>query len=954
MKFIFHILDIYNDAGSEALCSMGQQYMYDEVEGEMNLVFDQLLYMLNRHLYTYYKNLSIFSQEELAFRKLNPFHRFYTRRDEIRLWSKHFSASKNLILRNSSYENIHITHSLELLGRKLNLKKVLNACLEREITRDLEKCFQDLEKGDICGIIRFEGLLNILRWTHNSIINTLTSGGDKSTDIVHANMFDYKYLVNAVNESVSIARGTVSGRISTFVIKELYETLLPNMVYISGKPTDYGDNSKNSCAFVYTTSRGNVLNKYTGQKSSTLYKTYEKIKMRRHSSAGNKHISEDAGSMKDVDKHVDEKSSLGHSDISSHLKFGRSAHSNILEMNYLRCEFFFGEIHARSLIALNNKMLGARKANLMYDTLYKTLSIQMEEKIVPYLKTLLPGIKPVILPSYAMKTEVNYLAVEATVKGFLRFKEVNHKVFKGIQEIGNALIFLKMLDWSFYNIEYEAMEDTVDKTSDFSGFDKKHGSKTSSAKKKKKKKQGSQLDEDEYNPSKFYHAFVSIPNGLNNGKRRRKSSAPTPVDTSYLPDIEYPFLKRGLCYIKKSCSKHLQLEKSELENLPMLFASLLFILCRPNIGDGGVPRDSSIDIQPVDLHEEYGEGLLFGCIAVLHILNLKTKFMQKSYNKHIVNVNLSDQACMIREKERTENRRSSIGKVDKETENEIKAYLEVAKEVEELISMYSKFLDSKFGNFNASQIETEAPLGNLTPKNNNRRVNFPSAEKAPSEPRRPSASAEEMGILKEPIREAYTINNPEPSPTKVSSTITADDASHIEESGLLNNKVAANSLSTSDDGDNNEGAPMNVIGEESLGEAKNVPRAKADKSGDAENALDAVCMVYVLYDYVAQNDDELNLTEGKFVKVTELGTNEDMEWWNGYLSHDPSKFGTFPKNYVSLMLEFKGTKYLISTDTNEVYNMHDIEDCLGVFDDSTYTLTDLDGIEKDWSAATLL
>ena len=182
------------------------------------------------------------------------------------------------MLRNSSYENIHTTRNLELLGRKLNLKKVLNACLEREITRDLEKCFQDLERGDICGIIRFEGLLNIVKWTHNAITKTLTSGVDKDADKIHANMLDYKHLVNAVNESVSISRGSVSGRISTFVIKELYKTLLPNMVYISGKPTDYGDNSKNICAFVYTTSHGNALNKYTGQKSSKLHRTYEKIK----------------------------------------------------------------------------------------------------------------------------------------------------------------------------------------------------------------------------------------------------------------------------------------------------------------------------------------------------------------------------------------------------------------------------------------------------------------------------------------------------------------------------------------------------------------------------------------------------------------------------------------------------------------------------------------------------
>ena len=32
--------------------------------------------------------------------------------------------------------------------------------------------------------------------------------------------------------------------------------------------------------------------------------------------------------------------------------------------------------------------------------------------------------------------------------------------------------------------------------------------------------------------------------------------------------------------------------------------------------------------------------------------------------------------------------------------------------------MYSEFLDSKFENFNASEVETEAQLGNLTPKSN--------------------------------------------------------------------------------------------------------------------------------------------------------------------------------------------------------------------------------------------
>ena len=123
---------------------------------------------------------------------------------------------------------------------------------------------------------------------------------------------------------------------------------------------------------------------------------------------------------------------------------------------------------------------------------------------------------------------------------------------------------------------------------------------------------------------------------------------------------------------------------------------------------------------------------------------------------------------------------------------------------------------------------------------------------------------------------------------------------------------------------------------------------------EEEDGLDAVCMVYVLYDYEAENDDELNLTEGSFVMVTELGSAEDADWWRGFLKDNTSKYGTFPKNYVSLMLQYENNKYLISTDTNEVYKMDDMEECLGVFDDATYFLTDINGEEQDWTSAVLL
>ena len=133
-------------------------------------------------------------------------------------------------------------------------------------------------------------------------------------------------------------------------------------------------------------------------------------------------------------------------------------------------------------------------------------------------------------------------------------------------------------------------------------------------------------------------------------------------------NIKYSFLKRGLLCIQDALNRDLNVEKDTFNNIPLLFASLLFILCRPNMNDG---NDGST-IRSADLYEEYGEGLLFGCISILHCLKLKDVLMEKSYNKHIINVHLFDQAIMEEEKKtkkdkknksKNENRRNSIGTV---------------------------------------------------------------------------------------------------------------------------------------------------------------------------------------------------------------------------------------------------------------------------------------------------
>lgn len=51
----FSVLDIYNDAANRALNRLKTRFLYDEIEAEVNLCFDQLLFKLSEQVFTHYK-----------------------------------------------------------------------------------------------------------------------------------------------------------------------------------------------------------------------------------------------------------------------------------------------------------------------------------------------------------------------------------------------------------------------------------------------------------------------------------------------------------------------------------------------------------------------------------------------------------------------------------------------------------------------------------------------------------------------------------------------------------------------------------------------------------------------------------------------------------------------------------------------------------------------------------
>ena len=58
MEYILYPLDLYSDSARYALHHFGRQFLYDEIEAEVNLCFDQLVFKLSEQIFHYYKHLA--------------------------------------------------------------------------------------------------------------------------------------------------------------------------------------------------------------------------------------------------------------------------------------------------------------------------------------------------------------------------------------------------------------------------------------------------------------------------------------------------------------------------------------------------------------------------------------------------------------------------------------------------------------------------------------------------------------------------------------------------------------------------------------------------------------------------------------------------------------------------------------------------------------------------------
>jgi len=100
------LLDVYNDAAHRALYVLKQAHLYAEIEGEANLVLDQLTFLISDEMYGHYKDMAAVLEMDATYKeRLNA-----------------IARSQKYALAKRRYEIPTAQRHLPLLGRAIDLR----------------------------------------------------------------------------------------------------------------------------------------------------------------------------------------------------------------------------------------------------------------------------------------------------------------------------------------------------------------------------------------------------------------------------------------------------------------------------------------------------------------------------------------------------------------------------------------------------------------------------------------------------------------------------------------------------------------------------------------------------------------------------------------------------------------------------------------------------------------
>ncbi|XP_038220393.1 cytoplasmic FMR1-interacting protein isoform X1 [Zerene cesonia] len=196
MEYVLYPLDLYNDSAQYALTVFKKQFLYDEVEAEVNLCFDQFVYKLSELVYSHYKQLAASMLLDKRYRA----------ECAARGASTGCGAGR--------YASLLRQRHVALLGRHVDLCALVAQRINADMHRALDAAVAKFEAGDITGVVELEGLIAVNRLCHKLLSRYLT-------------LDEFEAILRESDHGVLAPYG----RVTLHVFWELNYDFLPNYCY---------------------------------------------------------------------------------------------------------------------------------------------------------------------------------------------------------------------------------------------------------------------------------------------------------------------------------------------------------------------------------------------------------------------------------------------------------------------------------------------------------------------------------------------------------------------------------------------------------------------------------------------------------------------------------------------------------------------------------------------------
>ncbi|XP_040569024.1 cytoplasmic FMR1-interacting protein [Lepeophtheirus salmonis] len=197
MECVLYPLDLYNDSAHYALTVFKKQYLYDEVEAEVNLCFDQFVYKLSEQIYAHFKHLAGSILLDKRFRQ-----------ECQNVGTSIYNPPPN------RYVTLLRQRHVQLLGRSIDLNRLICQRINNSILKSLDLAISRFEAGDITGVVELENLIKANKLT----VKLLSE---------HLSLDDFNSLLSEANRNVLAPYG----RITLHVFWELNYDFLPTYCY---------------------------------------------------------------------------------------------------------------------------------------------------------------------------------------------------------------------------------------------------------------------------------------------------------------------------------------------------------------------------------------------------------------------------------------------------------------------------------------------------------------------------------------------------------------------------------------------------------------------------------------------------------------------------------------------------------------------------------------------------